>query len=183
MGSQSWTQLSYRKDFASLLTDTHSRHTSRQGPRSPVCSFPLLSKCPQMRNYFLLSCSPHPHLDSSCLLLNYKGCVQCEAFIYLWTAFGWNRPSLSVFPRTGKPALVRSVASQRLGHDWATEQQRSILCTWEAPTTTILSWHTLCSFSLDLEKRKLNGRAQVILSWKSLLSSPCLTWANQLWFL
>ena len=34
--AQRQTQLSYCKDFTSLLTDTHWTHTSRQGPRSPV---------------------------------------------------------------------------------------------------------------------------------------------------
>ena len=81
--AQSQTQLSYCKDFASLLTDTDWTHTSRQGLHSPVCFFPLLSKSPQMGNDSPLYCSPHPHLDSSCLLLNYKGCFQCEALFYL----------------------------------------------------------------------------------------------------
>ena len=43
--------------------------------------------------------------------------------------------------RTGKPGMLQSMGLQRVGHNWATEQQQFRLYTWEIPRkTNSLRW-------------------------------------------
>ena len=52
--------------------------------------------------------------------------------------------------RTGKPGVLQSVGSQRVGHDWVTEQQREI-------NNILLSQNSCASFFINLlQYNKLN---------------------------
>ena len=45
------------------------------------------------------------------------------------TQWTWVWASSRRWWRTGKPGMLQSMGAQRVGHDWVTEQQHSVMCT------------------------------------------------------
>ena len=77
-----------------------------------------------------------------------RGRDGCIASLTRWT---WAWASSGKWWRTGKPAVLQSMGLQRVGHDWATEQQQQSL-----------KWKADLPPGLNLEMK----------SWTQLFSSP-----------
>ena len=61
------------------------------------------------------------------------------------TQWTWDWASLGRWWRTGKPGVLQSMGSQRVGHDWATEQQQQPL--FPVSVSSLLLFTALVGFS------------------------------------
>ena len=122
-----------------------------------------------------------------------RGRDGCIASLTRWT---WAWASSGKWWRTGKPAVLQSMGLQRVGHDWATEQQQQSL-KWKADLPPGLnlemkSWTQLFS---NPQNSAASPAAELEASYLQLdlwalgtpfhlpgrTSLPYLTWTRCLW--
>ena len=95
----------------------------------------------------------------------------CDSWMASPTRWAWVWPSSGRWWRTGKPGMLQSMGSQRVGRDWVTEQQGYLT------TYNTLRYFLFCPIPLDINA----FHADYDTVWKSLLWSLSVTciWPDQ----